>query len=219
MAAVTPALAWLRWTSPPYSLALGALFARPKSEDIELTYIESRLEPFWQASFQAHIAYERQRSYAVPVADANVHKVTLPGQAIAVQAGSFTLAGTEHGESRQTISQTFDGKGLPHGELAKLVSAPKEAITDLVHFRPEGVLVVPPEVVASGVIARIIHQITRPADPQPLWRPQRGAEVGQVPGREQPQLAASVCLGITYRCRRYRYGPSVTRTAVCLQRP
>ena len=48
----------------------------------------------------------------------------------------------EFAVAQPLVYLTFDGKGLYAGDFAKLVSAQKEAVTDLAEFQLEGVLVV-----------------------------------------------------------------------------
>jgi len=150
---------------------VGALFSHPKPEDIVLTHSESRLEPFWQIVAEAHLVYERQRSYTVAVDGSDVKRVTLYGQDLEVtpagsSGGRFTCTGTEHCEGGQKIAETFDSRGTPESDLAPLLTNPSEPVADLDAFRPEGVLLLAPEAGANLVLGHVVSQLARPRDAQ-----------------------------------------------------
>ncbi len=59
---------------------LSGLFSRPKPEEVDLAYAEFRYEAFWHVVAAVRYVFERSKTYAVPVAGSEVHKVTVLGQ-------------------------------------------------------------------------------------------------------------------------------------------
>ena len=56
---------------------MSGLLSKPK-DDIELTYREQRLQPFWRLAATATYAYERTKTFAVKVAN-EVQTVAIAG--------------------------------------------------------------------------------------------------------------------------------------------
>lgn len=161
---------------------LGSLFSRPNPTEIQLTYFEHRLEPFWQVEARLNTIYERQRTFLVPVGGTEVKKVTLMGQDLVVdpthKAGpAISLTGVEHCEEDRRIVRTFAGDGSEAPELARLVTAPKQEIPDLGAFQPEGMLVVPPAAHSAAVIRQVMAEVVRPLKAQVIHREQVDLEV------------------------------------------
>ena len=65
---------------------LGAVFSRPKPEEVELTYAETRYEAFWHLVCTVRYEFERKKDYHVAVTGNEVRKVTLLGQEFEVAA-------------------------------------------------------------------------------------------------------------------------------------
>lgn len=146
---------------------VGALLTRPRPEEVRLTAIENRLEPFWLVTLFTRTAYDRHRTYIVPVSGPEVQRVTVLGQEVTVEAQakgapSFSLAGVEHCVEEQRVSYTFDGLSGQKANLSKYLSFAKTEILDLATFAPEGVLVVPPQVRASAVVRQVMAEVVRP---------------------------------------------------------
>lgn len=146
---------------------VGTLLTRPRPEDVHLTAVENRLEPFWLVTLFTRTVYNRQRTYVVPVTGPEVQRVTVLGQEVMVEpkakgAPSFSLAGVEHCLEEQRLSYTFDGLSGHRADLSKYLSFAKTEILDLATFAPENVLVVPPQVRASAVVRQVMAEVVRP---------------------------------------------------------
>ena len=149
---------------------VGALISRPKAEDIQLASIENRLEAFWQISVFLRTAYERHRTYIIPVSGAEIHHVTALGQDLPVSVtpkggASFSLAGVEQCVEEYRHNFTFDGAGTKM-DLGKYQSFAKTEISDLGSFNPEGVLLVPPQAHASTVVRSVLAETIKPVQAQ-----------------------------------------------------
>ena len=146
---------------------VGALLSRPKPEEIQLVAVENRLEAFWQISLAARTAYDRARTFTVPVGGPDVVKVTVLGQTLDVDprakgGPAFSAAGTEHCLQEQRVTQTFDGLSGERVDLSRLAAYSKTEIADLAAFQPEGVLVVPPQVRATAVVRQVMAEVLKP---------------------------------------------------------
>lgn len=149
---------------------MGALISRPKPEDIQLVSVESRLEAFWQISVFLRTAYERNHTYTVPVSGGEIQHVTALGHDLPVSVGpkgsaSFSLEGVEHCVEERRHNFTLDGSGAKL-DLTKYQSFARTEITDLEHFSPEGVLVLPPQAKASMVVRTVLAEVIKPVQAQ-----------------------------------------------------
>ena len=147
--------------------AVGALLSRPRPEEIQMTSVENRLEPFWLISASARTTYDRSRAYTLSMGGPEVNGVTLLGQDLAVEAKgkdspTVTLNGVEHCAEERRASRTFDGLSGERADLSKYLSFPKTVILDLEDFAPEGVLVVPPQVRATAVVRQALAEVIKP---------------------------------------------------------
>ena len=156
---------------------MGALFSRPKPEDIRLIYAEKRLEPFWHVGVHTRTVYDRQVSYTVPVTGAEVKQVTLLGQDLPVSgqakgSPALTLQAMEHCEEELRKSWTYGGDGVARTELAPLMAGSKEELENFDKLTADGILVVPPEVKANSIIRQIVSQVVKPVKAQVIHEEQ-----------------------------------------------
>ncbi len=70
--------AWDKKTAV-FGTGLGAIFSRPKAEEVQITYSECRYEPFWHVACQVRYVFDRTRSYSIPVSSPEVKRVTIEG--------------------------------------------------------------------------------------------------------------------------------------------
>lgn len=150
---------------------IGSLFTRPNPAEIQLTYAEQRLEPFWHLEARLRTVYDRQRSYSVVVGGPEVKRVTLLGQEVPVDPTSKTgptisLTGVERCEEDHRIVRSFAGDGTPNADLNRLVNTPKEGIPDLAGYQPEGVIVAPPQAHSAAVARQVMAEVVRPLKAQ-----------------------------------------------------
>lgn len=147
---------------------VGAIFSRPKPEEIQLVGVENRLEPFWHIVISTRTAYDRQRAYTVNVSGAEVQSVTLLGQDIAIdpKTKAFNLTGLEHCLEERRASRLFDAVSGDKVDFSKHLAQPKTEIADVATFAPEGVLVVPPQVRATAVVQQVMAEVVKPVQAQ-----------------------------------------------------
>ena len=145
----------------------GALFSRAKPEELQLTTVENRVEPFWLLAASSRTVYDRAHTFIVPASGTEVRSVTVLGQDVPVTpqpkgAPAFTLTGVEHCVQELRTRQTFDGITGVKVDLLKYDSAAKTEIANISAFAPEGVLVVPPQVQANAVVRQVTAEVVQP---------------------------------------------------------
>lgn len=149
----------------------GNLFARPRPEEIALTAVQQRLEPFWHLAAHIRTVYDRQTVYNVVAGGPEVKEVSILGQRLpaAPQARSgpaVALAATEHCEEDVHLTRTFAGDGTAANDLARLVVLEKGEVADLATYQPEGVVVVGPDMSASAVVRQVMAEAVKPVKAQ-----------------------------------------------------
>ena len=150
---------------------VGALFSRPKPDEIKVIGVENRLEPFWLVTIGTHTVFDRNRSFTVTVAGPEVKSVTLlehevPAQAQAKGAPIVTLPGIEHCLEDTEVTRYFDGVTGAKADFSKYLTAPGLEILNLETFAPDNVLVVPPQARATAVVRQVMGEVVQPVQAQ-----------------------------------------------------
>jgi hypothetical protein len=143
----------------------GTLISRPNPGEIQVVSVESRLQPFWLVSATSHTTYDRQQIYTIPIKGDEVKEVTVLGQRLRLNAKgnpSLTLNGTEHCLEEHELTRYFDGLTGQKADLSRFQKFTKTEITDLEHFAPDGMLVVPPQMKATAIIRQILSEVIQP---------------------------------------------------------
>ena len=152
--------AWARRIDAFGALArMTGLLSKPKDDDIQLTYKERRLQPFWRLSAHAIYAYEREKTYAVKVAG-EVESVAIAGESRTISRGEFTLTGLESCREETRKEFLYDGlaKGAPDPDLGVYLKYDPKVVTegDLEAMAKSGLIVVPPEAKASMIVREVV---------------------------------------------------------------
>jgi hypothetical protein len=155
--------AWDKKTAV-FSAGLGAIFSRPKAEDVQIAYSECRYEPFWHIACHVRYVYDRTRIYNIPVSAPEVQRVTVEGveHQVTAKPRQFTITGTEHCAEEASTEVVFDAVSDQERDWKNYLRFGKEPVPDLSQFAPEGSIVVPPEVRASAVVRRVLGSMLRP---------------------------------------------------------
>lgn len=148
----------------------GTLISRPNPTEIQVASVESRLEPYWLVKVATRMVYDRQRTYTLPIQGTEVREVTLLGQKLSIQPQknpTLTLNGIEHCREEDHLTRFFDGLSGQQADLSRYQPFVKTEITDLDHFAPEGILVLPPQTRATAVVRKVLGEVIQPiADAQ-----------------------------------------------------
>lgn len=162
---------------------LSGLFSRPKPEEVDLAYGEFRYEAFWHVVCTVRYVFERNKNYTVPVAGAEVRRVTVLGQEFEVTAPpaaqqssaggflqqlgqqigvsgtarQFTLPGVEHciDENRQErFLDAVNNQSVVTG--ADYVTKDKTELTDLSGLGTGEAIVVAPQLTAAKIVKSLL---------------------------------------------------------------
>ncbi len=137
---------------------MAKLIQRPKLDDIEITTIQKRLEPFWYASATARYVYDRRASYRVPVSS-EVQAVKLGDADHAVSGDknrTFALEGLEHCVEELRQDLLLDAASGKEAKLEKYMAFPKTVVPTIAALEQGGTLVVAPEVRGSFVVRKLV---------------------------------------------------------------
>jgi hypothetical protein len=143
----------------------GTLISRPNPAEIQVVSVENRLEPYWMVTAASHTGYDRQQVYTVPIKGEEVREVTVLGQRLRLNSKgnpSFTLNGIEHCVEEHRVTRFFDGISGLKSDLSRFQSFTKTEVTDLEHFAPDGILVVPPQMRATAIIRQVLGEVIQP---------------------------------------------------------
>ena len=159
---------------------VGAMFTRPKPEEIQAVSVESRLEAFWLINVLTRTAFDNQRTFTIPVNGPEVKQVTALGQDLPVTTSAkgvanITLNAVEHCVEESRGSYTFDSTGT-RADLSKYLSFAKVQISDLGQFAPADVLVVPPQANATTVMRAVLADAIKPVQAQVIHEEQVNVE-------------------------------------------
>jgi hypothetical protein len=168
---------------------LSGLFSRPKPEEVDLAYAESRWEAFWHVISTVRYVFERNKTYTISVTGAEVRKVTVLGQEfeVAVQqpqpqqsspagflqqigqqigisgaARTFGLPGVEYciDENRQErFLDAAAGQAVQAG--ADYVKKDKTELMDPATLTAEGAIVVAPQMTASKILQSLLATMVK----------------------------------------------------------
>lgn len=143
----------------------GNLISRPNPNEIQVTSVENRLEPYWVVTASSRTAYDRQQVYTIPIKGDNVREVTVLGQKLTVNTKgtpSLTLNGTEHCVEEHSLTRFYDGLTGQKTDFSRFQSFTKSEIMDLGQFAPEGMLVVPPQMRATAIVRQVLGEAIHP---------------------------------------------------------
>lgn len=133
---------------------VASFITRPKDEDFELMYSESRFEPFWHVVAHATYVYDRSATYQVGVTGTEVQSVTLYNQKHSVTNNHIHTTVTEHCKQEladEVFINGVTGENTP--EYAKYLSlSPTVVSGELAKAAPEGSIFVPPQTRVSAIM-------------------------------------------------------------------
>jgi hypothetical protein len=147
---------------------LGKFISRAKPEDINVTFVEKRLEAYWQINVRLFTEYERNRTYNIALSGAEIDQVTILGKELPVitdkkGSASLSLEGVEHCVDESRHEFTFDGEGVEK-EMSQYSVYAKTEVLDFENFAPDDMLVVPPKALASTIVRSILSKVIKPVE-------------------------------------------------------
>lgn len=157
--------AWDKKTSV-FASGLGALFTRPKADDIKIPYQEKRWEPFWRVRCSSRYAYDRTRHYQVPIPQAEVRTVVIDEREY-IPSGDprcFTLVGLEKCREEAVVDRIVDAVSGEVQQWDHYLEFDCDPIPDLAAWKPADSIVIPAQVRASTVTREALTSLIKPLD-------------------------------------------------------
>jgi hypothetical protein len=140
--------------------SLAKFFMRPKAEEIQVSLLELRYQPFWHATGHKRFRYDRRFHYPVPVLD-DVQSVEIAGQIYNPAQGRVTIQGMDHClfEERHEIfldALTGEAQDLKRYLAFDRIAAGSNGAL------PADLELAPPEVRASVVVRQVLGDVLNP---------------------------------------------------------
>ena len=133
---------------------------RVQPDDIKIATFQKRFEPFWFVAASSHYVYDRRHKYHVEVVP-KVHAVTVHDNKYPVMGNSFELEAVNHCTEefkRELIVDAMNGNEV---DLKKYLNYPKSEVPDIAALNNEGTIVVPPEILSSYVVRKMVLQLIK----------------------------------------------------------
>lgn len=139
---------------------LAKFLMRPKGDEIQVTLLELRYQPFWHAIGHKHFRYERRVQYSVPVS-ADVQTTAIAGHVYTPVQGKLTIQGVDHCLLKDRQESFLDGLTGEAQELRRYLAFDRTRADD--GALPADLELVPPSVRGSAVVRRVLGDVMRPA--------------------------------------------------------
>ncbi len=131
-----------------------------KPEDIEVTYVELRYEPFWHIVCGTHIEYNRAKTYKIEVDD-TVKSVTVDGVSHDTD-GTLVLEGMEHCVEELRKEEYIDASTGKQEGFGRYAGMPSRKIDETEELMEGETIVVPAKVKASYLTRKILSEMIKP---------------------------------------------------------
>lgn len=133
---------------------------RPKGEEIQVTLLELRYQPFWHATSHKRFRYDRRTRYPVPVLT-DVQTVEIAGQTYTPAQGKVTLQGLDHCLSEEKGEVFMDALTGEVQDLKRYLAFDRVGPDDS-QTLPADLALATPEVRASVVVRQVLGDVLHP---------------------------------------------------------
>lgn len=138
---------------------VASFLSKPKDDDFELVYSESRLQPFWHVMGEAHYVYDRNNEYHWSVSGEEVQSVTIDGKKYPVSGGKVSFKATDHCEQETHEEVFMDGlTGQRSERLREYLTFATQEVSkeDLEKLSKTDQIIIPPEARVSVVVREVM---------------------------------------------------------------
>jgi len=143
-----------------FGMISGLLFGA-KKEDIDVTYVELRYEPYWHILCTTHLEYSRGREYGIDV-DSTVVNVVLDGRKYEPEGRKLTLAATENCVEDMRKEVFIDAASGKDGDFRKYSGSARREIKETEELLAGETIVVPAKVKASHLTRNLLGEMLKP---------------------------------------------------------
>ncbi len=139
---------------------LSKFLMRPKGEEIQVSLLELRYQPFWHAASHKRFRYDRRTQYQVPVTS-DVQAVDITGQTYTPAGGRFSLQAVDHCLLEEKREIFLDGLTGEAQDSRRYLTFDRVTAADGQTFSSD-VALVPPQVRASAVVRQVLGDVMHP---------------------------------------------------------
>jgi hypothetical protein len=140
--------------------ALAKYIMRPKSEDIQVTLLELRYQPFWHATGHKRFRYLRRVRYPLPVVT-DVQSVEIAGNTYTPAHGKITLEGVDHCLTEERREIFLDALTAEAQDLRRYLAFDRVEVGNSSAL-PADLALAPPELRASSVVRQVLGDVLHP---------------------------------------------------------
>jgi hypothetical protein len=141
---------------------LSRLIMRPREEDIEVTYIEKRYEPFWHIKCEMRVEYNRGREYRIKVDD-TVKKVRIDPLEYDVDGRKeLKLNATEYCVEKLKKEVFIEASSGKKRDYRKYLEHEKREILETEELREGNTIVMPAKIKASYLTRDLLSDMMKP---------------------------------------------------------
>ena len=139
---------------------LSKFLMRPKGDEVQVSLLELRYQPFWHAASHKRFRYDRRTQYQV-AAPVDVQAVEIAGQTYTPSGGRFSLQAVDHCLFEERREIFVDGVTSEAQDLRRYLSFDRVPATDGQAF-PADVGLVQPQVRASVIVRQVLGDVMHP---------------------------------------------------------
>ena len=147
--------------------AINQLFLMGKKEDITVSYIEKRYEPFWHILYRTHLEYNRSKDFPLPL-EPDVRRVAIGGKDYEPAGGKLTLSGVEYCSSDLSKEVFIDAATGKDCRREKHVACPKSEIKQTEELMVGETIVVPAKIKASYLTRNALSEMLKPVSAEEI---------------------------------------------------
>ncbi|MGC1520834.1 MAG: hypothetical protein WA803_04775, partial [Steroidobacteraceae bacterium] len=134
--------------------ALAKYIMRPKSEDIQVTLLELRYQPFWHAAGHKRFRYLRRVRYPLPIS-ADVQSVEIAGNTYTPSNGKLALEGVDRCLTEERREIFLDALTGEVQDLRRYLAFDRMEAGNGSAL-PTDLALAPPEVRSSSVVRQVL---------------------------------------------------------------
>lgn len=137
------------------------LVHRPKLDDIEQTYSETRLEPFWYIKYVTNTDYVRVREVSLDV-EQNVKEILLGEQMLKASAGKLNLNLEERCVNKIQKNQFINAIDGSQCDFSYYINRASKTVNEIDELATGDNIILPPRIKASILVHEIIRASMKP---------------------------------------------------------
>ncbi|MBF0502903.1 MAG: HEAT repeat domain-containing protein [Candidatus Riflebacteria bacterium] len=141
--------------------SISNIFSTPPTEEIELTYSETRMEPFWHVKAKSVVDFTSSKVIDIPVGN-GISEVKAGEVYYSASHGLAKIPLLEHGIQEMHREYFFDAHSGSKTDSGKFLSFRAREIKAIHELRSDNVIIVSAKFKASRIIRELINEMHQP---------------------------------------------------------